>query len=165
MTGPMQIEVAGCRWDVTETCPHEVMSCLEDEHDVKLLTEWAQEEGREQLRPYPWLAPAQQLLRRKLSKAWTKRHRSIVKIAITGCLPQQMELYDQCRVDDMRCPLCNEEEGTNQHVYWRCQHEECVAARKKLAQPPNSPSSQTSLGLSGEGWRLLRMNGSGAGAS
>ena len=33
----------------------------------------------------------------------------------------------------MLCPLCQEEEGTHQHVYWWCQHGQCRAIRKKLA--------------------------------
>ena len=91
------------------------------------------EEGREILLPQPWLQPARQLMNRKLTPAWTRQHRAAARMAVTGGYPEQQTLYQQGRVDSQMCPLCLEEPGTLQHLYWRCTHPECLRIRQRLA--------------------------------
>ena len=49
-----------------------------------------------------------------------------------GGYPEQQQLYQQGRVDTPACPMCGEEEGTHQHVYYRCQHPACKQLRQAL---------------------------------
>ena len=54
---------------------------------------------------------------------------------MVGAYPDQVTAFEQGRVDSPICPLCQEEEGTLQHVYWRCTADCCLKVRKELADP------------------------------
>ena len=94
MTGPFEIDIVGVTTRMQDTCPHELMQELEEVHDANMMQQWAAEDGREVLLPQPWMLPAQQLINRKLSKTWTKRHRNLVRLAVTGGFPEQQALYE-----------------------------------------------------------------------
>ena len=133
MSSYNQVTVAGETVGLEGNYPQDVMARLGDIQQSQALNVWAQRPGREMLLPRPWMAPAQHLLSRKLSKRWTKKHRNTVRMAVTGGFPEQQDLFEKGRADSPLCPLCREEKGTLQHFYWRCQHVACVKARKQLA--------------------------------
>ena len=78
---------------------------MEEAQCDRVLQAWAKEEGREILLPQPWLQPARQLINRKLTPAWTRKHRAAARMAVTGGYPEQQALYQQSRVDSELCPL------------------------------------------------------------
>ena len=133
MPSPFQVQRGEDAWDLRTASPMEVTVAMEEAQCDRVLQAWAKEEGREALLPQPWLQPARQLLNRKLTPAWTRKHRAAVRMAVTGGFPEQQELWRQGRVDSELCPLCLEEPGTLQHLYWRCKHPECQRIRKLLA--------------------------------
>ena len=49
-----------------------------------------------------------------------------------GGYPDQAALWEQGRVDSPLCPLCGEEQGTHQHLYYRCEADVCQRARAPL---------------------------------
>ena len=117
MRGPFLVAVAGHSWNLTHECPVDLMEELEHQFTMGQLRQWAQKEGREGSRPAPWMTPAKQLLGRKLTKQWTRKHRAVARTAVTGGFPEQRQLYLDGRVDSDKCPLCLEEVGTSQHLY------------------------------------------------
>ena len=133
MTDPFIVQRGVDSWDLRTECPMAVTTAMEEAHGDRVLQAWAQEEGREILLPQPWLQPAKQLINRKLTPTWTRKHRAAARMAVTGGYPEQKALYQQGRVDSELCPLCLEEPGTLQHLYWKCQHPECKRIRQQLA--------------------------------
>ena len=133
MPSPFLVQKGVHKWDLRQVCPLEVALAMEEAQGENTLRAWTKEEGRETLQPMPWLQPARQLLNRKITARWTRQHRAAVRMAVTGGYPEQQELFQKDRVDSEECPLCLQEPGTLQHLYWRCAHPECQRIRQELA--------------------------------
>jgi hypothetical protein len=127
--------------DLNSVCPREVMQAAEETYVQRRLERWAQARPeRLRLSPRPWLLPARQLLGRRSKAEWTPRHKNIVRCAVLGGFVDQAALYACGRASSPLCPLCLAEEGTNAHFYFRCQHQDCTAARAAITRPDDDAS-------------------------
>ena len=75
------------------------------------------------------------MIGKKKSDAWTRHHANAARTAFLGAYPEQAKLFRPGTVDSPMCVLCGKEEGTLRHLYWRCQADECRAAREPLVDP------------------------------
>ena len=76
---------------------------------------WAAKHEYEELKEGAWLDPGRALLRKKVRKNWTAKHRNVArKIFLKGGWTQQ-RLFDIGWSDISQCQACQMEEGSEKH--------------------------------------------------
>eukprot|EP00959_Pyramimonas_sp_CCMP1952_P398601 8352190-Pyramimonas_sp.AAC.1 len=78
--------------------------------------DWAlADEGRQPLRPTPFLLPVKQLMRSKPTETWTRHHINSARTVALGGYPVQTVCYERGQVTSPLCPLCGKKKGTLLH--------------------------------------------------
>ena len=126
---------------IPDMCPTEILKRAEKDGSRAALEEWTRADPvRAELAPRPLTSPAKQLIGKKRSDEWTAHHANVARSAFLGAFPEQAKLFAVGMVDSPMCVLCGKEEGTLRHLYWRCQADECRAARDPLTEPARKGS-------------------------
>ena len=135
MPSPWVVQAGKEEISILDLAPVQLLEMATTSMAERRLHSWAEaKEERKELRPRPWMPPVQKLMRTKGKGNWTRRHVNALRCAVLGAYPQQVDLYQRGRAEEPTCPLCGAADGTNEHIMYSCQAEQCVAAREALEE-------------------------------